>query len=191
MRRDKDMLLVNGRPIIEHIIDQLKPCFDEILICANRPDKYSFLDARVVVDQRPGLGPLMGIASALKAAHHSKVFITACDIPAIDPCFLGRMLEASCGFDSVVPHKGELAEPLFALYRKSILPIVMQLLERGERRVKSLLQMITVKRLELEGTGWLRNLNTIDDYEAYRREIEGEKRPQARKDGSSRSRPHI
>ena len=110
---------MRGKPLIHHIYGQLSSRFDEILISTNEPGKHAFLGARTVPDRVPGKGPLMGIASAVEAARHERVFVTACDIPVIDLDTVARMLVLAEDFDCVIPMSSVGHEPLFAVYRKS------------------------------------------------------------------------
>jgi len=167
---DKTMLLVNKRPLIEHIYEQLKPHFPEILISANDLDKYAFLGTPIVPDFRPGQGPLMGIASALLASRNDLIFTIAADIPEIDIYLVTRMLKKASQFDCVVPViDGTKLEPLFAIYKKTVFPTIKQLLAIGERKVLNLFSRVNTGFVEMKNSAWYRNLNTMDDYQEYLR----------------------
>jgi molybdopterin-guanine dinucleotide biosynthesis protein A len=47
------------------------------------------------------------------------------------------MASVAPGHDAVVPQLGSLLEPLHAIYGKSCLPFMRELLERGERKIVS------------------------------------------------------
>jgi molybdenum cofactor guanylyltransferase len=166
MQRDKTLLDVRGRPLIEHVCAQLGPCFDEVLVSANDAAKYRFLGARVVADQEPGLGPMMGIVSALDASSRELNVAVACDIPDIDMSLVHRMLDGAEGYDAVVPRTGnELLEPLFAVYRKSTADVMRRLLAQGERRPSRLFEHCRTRFIDLPRP--LRNLNTMQEYRNY------------------------
>jgi molybdopterin-guanine dinucleotide biosynthesis protein A/nucleoside-triphosphatase THEP1 len=165
---DKALLPINGRPMIEHIYNQLRPYFKQIIISAGGPDKFSFLDARVVRDRVAGQGPLMGIASAMQASAHDLNFVIACDIPNINISFLKRLLRESKDFEAVIPVSSENKyEPLFAVYRKTLLDAMDSTLAAGRRKIMQALDGRRVKYLPLDNADWLRNLNTMDDYIEY------------------------
>ena len=65
---DKAVALVDGRPIIEHVIAALKPQVDRLVICGRK-----WPDIDTLVDLRAGqIGPLAGLEAALRfAAQHS------------------------------------------------------------------------------------------------------------------------
>lgn len=168
MGQDKNFLSVEGRPLIQHIEEQLAPWFDEVMIGANEPGKFAFLQRRVIPDREPGLGPLMGLFSCLSESGHDLNFVTACDIPAHDPHFLMRLIQAASGCDIVMPLSADgRPEPLLAVYRKSVCAAAEQVLQRGGRRVADLFDHVKVKFITMPETGWYRNLNTIEDYHDY------------------------
>jgi len=171
MDTDKSMLPINGQPAIEYICDQLSATFDEILISANEVDKYSFLGFDVIADKVPGQGPLMGIASALEASANQLNFVVACDIPHIDLPYVRRMLAEAEEADLVIPTTGEgKYEPLFAVYRKSALGAINEVLSSGGRKISDVFARCKVKHVELGDAEWFTNLNTLADYEEFQKQ---------------------
>ena len=55
MGTDKSMLPIDGRPMVEHICQQLSGTFTRVLISANDAEKFSFLGFDVVRDCDPGV----------------------------------------------------------------------------------------------------------------------------------------
>jgi len=95
MGRDKSMLPINGRPMIEHICRKLRPHFSQVLISAGDEERYAFLGAPVIPDRVPDRGPLMGIASALGASAHDRNVVVACDMPDVPVLVFNLGPEAS------------------------------------------------------------------------------------------------
>ncbi len=171
MGQDKSLLSIEGRPMIQHVCDQLRDHFDEVVVSANDPARYAFLGLRVVPDRQPDMGPLMGLASTLATATHELAFAVACDIPCIDLNLVHRMLNLASGYDAVVPRvalaDGPHLEPLFAVYRKSIADRMLELLDQGERRLRRLFDTSRVRFVDVKADASPRNLNTKEDYRAY------------------------
>jgi len=162
--KDKTMLLVNGRPMIQYVCEQLHPCFDRLIISAAVPDKYRFLGLDVVVDRTPGQGPLMGIASALKASTHRLNFIIAADIPYIDMSLVSAMFRQAAGYDVVIPRTNTHYEPLFALYTNNALSHIEKAVSRGQRRIMDALTGCKVKYIDVSDAQPIVNINTMKDY---------------------------
>ena len=173
MGTDKRLLQIDGRPMIENIRDQLCGRFNRIIISANDPEKLRFLGLEVVPDRIPRQGPLMGIASALEASRSELNFVVACDIPHIDIDLVEQMLaEAeSGGADVVIPiTSGGRHEPLFAVYRRSVLEIANNVLASGERRISEIFGLCKVKYVTLVDPDRPANLNTQAEYEKFTRQ---------------------
>jgi len=170
MRREKPLLPLNGRPLIETVIAQIRPCFRTILISAGAGEKFAFLGLPVVEDEAPGQGPLLAILSALRASACPTNFIMACDIPVIHVPFLEKILALAPGYEIVVPrYRDGKFEPLFAAYARSIIPAIEKQVARGDRRISSLFQACRTEFVPMDGEKWFRNLNTIEEYHDYLR----------------------
>jgi len=196
MKADKAGLAVGGRTLLEHVLNQLVPYFDEILVSVspgqarrlgdpsngkNRggaqravPDLRQKL--KIIEDEIPDLGPLGGILAGLKAAANEASAVVACDIPDINVPLLRSLARAAGGSEIAVPvgPAGHF-EPLFAVYRRSAIPEIETLLQAGERSILPLFGRCRTTVLRLEDAAWLRNLNTRADYESYLRSITGGK----------------
>jgi len=158
--------------MIERICEQLHDTFSQILISANDSHKFAFLGQQVVPDKVPGRGPLMGIASALQVSDNELNFIVACDIPYINLCFVRRMLAEAKEVDIVIPIAAKF-EPLFAVYRKSALAAINEVLSSGGRKISDVFSRCRVKYIELDDAQWLKNINTMTEYEELRKKYSG------------------
>ena len=168
MGRDKARLPVHGRPLIEHVCDQLRPRFRQILISAARDDGYGIPGASVVVDPVAGQGPLHGMAAALRASQHDTNLVIACDIPQVDAGLLRHMLRLAPGRDCVVPRTAAgHSEPLFAIYRRSALEGIDAVLRSGSRRVRDVHDRCDTCYVDLAPGREPTNLNTPDEYRRY------------------------
>jgi len=136
MGRDKSLLPFAGTTLVEHIASQLRPVAQEIRISTADGQHHAHLGLALVPDLTPGLGPLMGIASGLRASLRDWTLVVATDIPelplALLPQLWSHTTEASC----VIPQTAEgRLQPLFALYHRCLADEILTFLGRGERRV--------------------------------------------------------
>jgi molybdopterin-guanine dinucleotide biosynthesis protein A len=171
---DKCMLKIKDQPIIAHIRDQLRGTFDQILISTNETEKYAFLGCDCVADKIPNQGPLMGIASALEASANELNFVVACDIPHIDIRFVRKMLAEAQTADMVIPTTGNgKYEPLFAIYNKSALKNINQVLSSGKHKISDAFTRCNVKYINLKAKQFT-NLNTMEEYEEFRKNYDAQ-----------------
>jgi len=168
MRRTKSLLSIDGKPLIEHILYQIRPHFEQILISSNDIERYCFLDADVIPDEIPGYGPLMGILSSLKKSLNDINFVLACDIPIINIDYVYSMIEASIGYDGVIPVKEETKyEPLFGIYKKSMIGGICRVLNSGKRKISEAYRYCNIKYMDFSNEDWYKNLNTLEEYKKY------------------------
>ena len=181
MRADKAGLDVGGRTLLEHVLAQIGPVFDEILVSVSKGQSFGLprraegqTGLRLVTDDVPGQGPIAGVLAGLKAARNDACMVIACDIPDIDLPLLRSLARRAKDAEIAVPvNPSGLYEPLFAAYRRSIAPKIESLLARGERSLLPLLESRRTAIVRFEKAGRIRNLNTREDYEAYIQSING------------------
>jgi len=172
MRADKASLPIPGGTLIGRALLQVEGMFNEVLISVSREQAVDAPGCRTVEDAAPGQGPLAGILAGLKAAKNEVCVVLACDIPDIDINFLKRLIAKAQGFDIVVPVScGGLFEPLFAVYRRSVIPEIEALVRARDFSILTLFDRCRTCKIRLKDSGWLRNLNTPEDYKKYLREL--------------------
>ncbi len=169
MGQDKSLLSANNLTLIGKIVSQLEDHFQEIIIGANDLEKYRFLNLPVIPDLEEGKGPLMGIYSTLLRSNHEINFVVACDIPDLDIQYIKELIRQAKDHQIVIPTwKNGKHEPLFAVYRKSILDNIKKLLAADQRKISLLFQSTDVKYMPLpDEVKWYKNLNTMEDYKKY------------------------
>ena len=95
MGRDKGLVQLAGRPLVQHVLDRVAQLGDEVCITTNRPQAYAFLGVPTASDPQPGLGALAGLRTALQAARSDTVLVVACDMPFLEPALLRHLLSRS------------------------------------------------------------------------------------------------
>jgi len=136
---DKGLVSLQGRTMIEHVVERLRPQVGELLVNANRNiGRYEALGYRVVPDRRDGfLGPLAGMASGLAVAATPYVITAPCDSPVIGPDLVDRLSRALLEneADIAVAHDGERTHPVFLLLRRDLLDDLDAFLGAGGRKI--------------------------------------------------------
>jgi molybdenum cofactor guanylyltransferase len=118
----KAITLLNGKPLITHQTNLLKPLTDDLLVIANPPHDQ-FLDVgSVFADLIPGKGPLSGIHAALSHALHPQVLVLACDMPLITQELLVFLITHSRHHQhkAVIPFHQTGFEPLISVWPKGL-----------------------------------------------------------------------
>ena len=137
--QDKGLIEINGRPMIEYIIDALKPQVDHILINANRNiEQYQRYGYPVVRDMMGDyFGPLVGMASGLQACDSDLILTVPCDSPFVPPVLAARLNTALIEnqADISVANDSERMQPVFALIRKHLLDSLLAYLNDGGRKI--------------------------------------------------------
>lgn len=136
MGSNKALLDIGGKPLIQLLIDRIRPVTNQILISSNDHLSYRFLDFPVIPDHFAGQGPLAGFHSAMTQNVCSLYIILACDLPNLKTPFIRKMVSMAKGYDAAIPrtHDG-LAHPLCAVYRRTCLPSVERALKKGTNKV--------------------------------------------------------
>jgi molybdopterin-guanine dinucleotide biosynthesis protein A len=171
---DKAFLSVLGRPLIAHIVSRLAALSADLIVVTNTPAPFSELDlpVRLVADERPGQGSLMGIYSGMKAARHAYTLVVGCDMPFLSEPLLRYMTTLTAGYDVVIPRINGLFEPLHAIYEQRCLQPMAHLLDTGASQVIAFFPLVRVREVhqrEIElFDADLRsfvNVNTAEDWE--------------------------
>lgn len=171
MGSNKALLPHKGGRFIESIFRQLSDIFPEVIVVTNTPEQYQFLPCRKVADLFAGMGALAGIHAGLAQSTHPAVFAVACDMPYLEPRLIRHIAARGTGCDLVLPQSDSGYEPLHALYREGCLPVMEQCLQRGERRIISILPQLRVREIAAAevarfdpGFDSFSNINTPQDY---------------------------
>ena len=173
MGRPKALLPFDGEPLIAHVLRGLKNIFTEVVVVAAPEQELPALPAVLVRDEVAYQGPVSGIYHGLKAATKEICFVTSCDAPFLNLALISHLLSQISDNDVVVPFWQERFQPLHAVYRTSVAPLLKDQLERGELRpiflyhkVRTLkLDEDKVRRFDPEGLSFL-NMNSPADYDA-------------------------
>ena len=155
MGKNKALLPLPGNQTItfvEHLVSLLEECCYETLIVAGDKEHardFVFPGVKVIYDETPGTGPLMGLYSGLGAIHTTHALVVAVDLPCVQPALLSFLLSQPRPTGTLlVPLVHEIPQVLLALYPRSVLPIVKEQLLQGRRDVRCLLQVAPVQFVE-------------------------------------------
>ncbi len=148
MGRPKAMLPFGGEPLIVQVIRKLAPLFPDIVVVAAPDQELPELHATLVRDEVAYQGPVGGICYGLRACNSAAGFVTSCDVPFLSLPLVSHLTSRLPDHDVVVPYWEGRLQPLHAVYRRSVLPLLEQQLERGELRPVSLYDKVRTLKVE-------------------------------------------
>lgn len=143
MGTNKALLKVGDSALIESVYRTLAAIFHEVILVTNTPEEYGFIPCRKVADIYPGAGSIAGLHAGLAASSTERVFVTACDMPYLNPDLIKLLCNISLNADAVVPVNSDgLREPLHAVYATSVLNEIQKSIERDDKSILNLLDRI-------------------------------------------------
>lgn len=172
MGRNKALLEVGGKRIIESAVALFKSIFKEVILVTNSPSEYADLDVRIVTDIFPGKGSLGGIYTGLSHSSHDYSFVASCDMPFLKREMIEFLISKKEDFDVIVPRLRDGYEPLHALYSRRCLKPIEAMLRKGDLRIIGFYQEVRVREVSEDELSPFNpspssfiNINTPEDYE--------------------------
>ena len=136
---DKGLQPLQGRPLIQHVIERLRPQVDSVLINANQNlEHYAEFGCPVVPDRVGGFaGPLAGLDAGLHATDTPLIITVPCDSPFLPHDLVTRLATARSAIDAdvAVARTGSQSHPVFALVCTRVRSHLADFLARGERKI--------------------------------------------------------
>lgn len=165
---DKGFVDYRGRPLVEAVVERLRPQVAQILISANRNiDRYRGLGFPVLLDAEEGLepfpGPLAGMLAGLRAARTAWLAVVPCDAPFFPADLVSRLAAALGGEHAAVAYVGDRIEPTFCLLHADLAEDLAAALAHGERRVEAWLRAVGAAPALFFTADAFANLNTPQD----------------------------
>ncbi len=136
---DKGLQLLQGRPLVAHVLERLAPQVGALMINANRSlDAYSAYGHPVLSDADDSFsGPLAGMLAGLRAMQTDWLLAVPCDSPRL-PLDLAARLSADIGAARLaLPLQSGRLQPVFCLLHRSLAPALEAYLQAGGRKLES------------------------------------------------------
>jgi molybdopterin-guanine dinucleotide biosynthesis protein A len=176
MGRPKAELRVDGRPILEYLLDRFAWPGPTLLVTApgrEHPQGWDLFD-REASDVAAGEGPLRGILTALEVVPPGTTLIVAtCDMPGFSGAqlhWLAEALSAHRDAHGMLLRRAGRIEPFPSVFRAAALPLLRDQLSRGRRAVHGLASLDGFDVVDAPGDWgeevWM-NLNEPADFERF------------------------
>ncbi|MBI4755399.1 MAG: molybdenum cofactor guanylyltransferase [Betaproteobacteria bacterium] len=174
---DKGLLLLDGRPLIERVLERFRPQVEHLLINANQNEaRYAAFGHRVVPDRIGGFaGPLAGlhagIIACLSLPQPARYLATVpCDSPFLPMDLVARLRQGLEGADAqiAVARTGDQAHPVFMLCRTGVLEDLSAYLEGGGRKMDAWYRRLPFAEIAFDDEAEaFANINTRDELAAF------------------------
>ena len=184
MGRDKAWASLDGEPLLARQIALVARLgATEIFISGRAQSDYSHFVRPVLLDEKPGLGPLGGIERALHAATCPLVLVLAVDLAQMTEACLCKLV-ARCGSGTgAVPELDGKLEPLAAVYPNRCHALAAALLAGPCPAARAFAEACVranaarIVRVSAADVPCFTNCNTQDDLALVRGEIARKAKP--------------
>ena len=137
--QDKGLVTYQGKPLISHVIDNLKPQSDAIHIIANQNKaSYESYGFPVFEDLESGFhGPLMGMLTAMTHSEADAILFVPCDTPCLPPNLLSELTQKMQGSSAeivVAIDETDKEHAVTCLMQSALKDELEQFLKNGNRK---------------------------------------------------------
>lgn len=178
MGSTKALLEWEGKPLLCHVIDRLRPVFARVTVVGGEVQDILPPDVMWLADDQPGAGVAAAILTALRH-YQQPCFVCACDMPFVHAGFGRWLLENAGGYAVHVPYWQNQPQPLHAAWFPTAIAPLEESLRAGEYAVWRVLQRMderdillrvqeeAVRAFDAEGRCFT-NLNTPEEWQRWR-----------------------
>ena len=168
MGTDKGLLLIEGKAMIEYVIEQMPPIFDKLVIVSNNPE-YEKFGLKVIPDLIKDIGPAGGIYTALNHSDSQLNFMVSCDMPFVTQEAIAFIVKNADENQIVLLENQGKLEPLFGVYSKECEEKWLQLIQQGKFKLQDMVLHFKVKTIPVENNeifaaSFFKNINTKEDF---------------------------
>lgn len=168
MGTDKAILMLEGKTILQRIIDELRPAVEKIFIVSDHPEHGKF-GIECIPDKIKNSGPAGGIYTALAHCSSEKMMVVSCDMPFIKTEAVLFMLKNSKDTQITVPVFQNQLEPMFAVYSKSCLAKWAELIGSGTFKLQRLFEHFSQSKIVVDANPlfadpFFMNINSTEDF---------------------------
>jgi len=164
MGRPKALLPWRGVTLLETIVSTLGSVVEDLVVVSSEDLELPPLDARIVRDREPALGPLSGIREGLHAVGTGLAFVASTDAPYLSTRFIEAMF--SFGGPAALELDGYI-QTLCAVYDAKRADLADDLIAQKRMRALFLLEATDFRVIspeEVPDTDLIRGFNCPEEY---------------------------
>jgi molybdenum cofactor guanylyltransferase len=168
--RDKGLVEFRGKAMSLHAIERLSPQVTSLIVNANRNvDVYRALGYPMVSDEVSGFaGPLAGLHAGMRVCKTALIATVPCDSPFLPLDLISQLQKALDVNDAdiAVASTGGQLQPVFALYKSSLVASLETFLTEGGRKIDKWYEQHKTIAVAFDDEHAFANINTIDELKA-------------------------
>lgn len=167
MGEDKGLMMIEDKPMIQHVIDVLQGIVEDIIIVSNN-NEYEQFGCRVFSDEVKGKGPLGGIYTGLLHSNTQSSLVLSCDIPYVNANLLNLIISHSEGYDITIPQKNGLTHQLMGVFSKRCVMTFKNALDDNELKLIDVFKKLNLNIIDANqfSQRLFTNVNDRDDIKA-------------------------
>ena len=148
MGDDKGLMLLNGKPMVQYVIQALQKVVSTIIIISNN-EEYEKFGFKVYNDLIKEKGPVGGIYTGLHYSDTEINICVSCDTPLINSSFLSwLLLNSKNNLVTISSYKGKTNQ-LIGVYKKSGIEIFKKRLDHDLLKLKDAILELNSEVLEV------------------------------------------
>ena len=146
--KEKAFLDIEGKRILDRILETFTAVFNEIILVTNNPVQYLEWNVHIVTDLLHKRSALTGIHTGLYYATYSHIFVSASDTPFLKRPLIETIVEKiEPAIDVIIPETSAGLEPLCAVYSKKRLPVIEKLLAEDRFKIQQMFKGARIKKV--------------------------------------------
>lgn len=165
MGRDKNELIYQGKTLLNYQIDKMKKLrIKDILVSGYKGENCK---EKIVEDEDESRGPLSGISTCLKYIKYDRALVISVDCPLVSIKCFKELIAYSYKKENdicLISHNGKI-EPLIAIYKKSTLLEISNILKSENHCVMALVDRLKIVEYKSDDDIMFSNINFKSDYE--------------------------
>ena len=168
--QDKGLIKINGIPMVQHILNQLRPQCEKIFINANRNlDAYGEYGYPIISDIHDGFqGPLAGMHTGLENIQTEWMITVPCDGPILATDYCSRMISIAMIEKTkiAVAYLDERIQPVYVLLHQSLKQSLVEYLHSDDRKIDRWYAQHSFSKVDFsDSKEMFENINTPEQLE--------------------------
>ncbi|SFV71174.1 Molybdopterin-guanine dinucleotide biosynthesis protein MobA [hydrothermal vent metagenome] len=165
MGKDKALLPFGSQASLAQFqYQRLSRIFSKVYLSA-KYHKFDF-DCEVIEDKYEESSPLVALLSIFETLNVQEIFVLSVDTPFVDEKVIHKLFERDEeDFDIIVAKNNNRLQPLCAIYRRSLLPLLQKHYQEKNHKLHHLLKNAKTKIVHFNDEKAFMNLNYFEDYE--------------------------